>query len=104
MLYNPEWTKPDPLSLPALIAWLEKQPAGAIYCYEDTGHCLAAQYCQHIGVEYHVINLDWYGACNRTDEFIYQLEDISCPSPGERTTFGAALARAKALLAEPVVA
>lgn len=102
MLYNPEWTKLDPLSLPALIAWLEKQPAAATYCYSDTGHCLAAQYCKHVGIGYSVIPLGWYEACNRTNEFLYQLENISCPFTGERTTFGAALTRAKALLAETV--
>ena len=54
MLYDKRWdakTKTDPLSLDSLIAWLEKQPADAKYCYSDTGACLLAQYFAAIGFE-----------------------------------------------------
>lgn len=47
MLYDPKWeqqTKADPFKLETLIAWLEKQPEGAIYNYNCNGHCLLAQY------------------------------------------------------------
>lgn len=53
MLYDPKWqkteTKSDPFSLESLIAWLEKQPANASYCYLSNGECLLAHYFSEAG-------------------------------------------------------
>ena len=55
MLYDKRWDKPevkaDPFSLDSLVAWLEKQPAAKVYCYEDTGVCLLSQYFTAMGFE-----------------------------------------------------
>lgn len=92
MLYNPNWTKADPLTLDALIAWLETKPATRRYCYSDRGHCLAAQYNASIGRKYRVTSL-----FRPVDNFDFKLEYIAVQVP---STFGAALARARAMLAE----
>jgi hypothetical protein len=97
MLYDPKWekteTKIDPLTLRALIAWLEKQPPEKIYCYGDTGRCLAAQYNQSLGRAYlPILLLGWRGDCLKFD---YDLEEIALTEPH---TFGAALERARAAL------
>lgn len=92
MLYDPKWektteTKADPLTLDALIAWLETKPAAKTYCYDDHGHCLAAQYNASIGREYSVIPVGHRATVH--DEFDYQLEFIAV-WPNEHT-FGNAL-------------
>ena len=91
MLFNPEWeakTRPDPLTLESLIAWLEKQPTDKEYNYgEIGGACLIGQHLTAHGV-------DWreYGS--------FETATIRmCVAGTGRKTFGAALARAKALLA-----
>jgi|ERR1700722_6253995 len=99
MLYNPSW---DKLSLAALVAWLEKQPRDRQYCYGDYGGCLAAQYNQSIGRRY---NVTLVGHRTKNKSFDHQLEWIAGGwkeneyDVGERT-FGAALERAKAMLAQ----
>lgn len=53
MLFDPKWeveVRADPFSLESLIAWLEKQPAGATYDYCDSQACLIAQYLKAQGV------------------------------------------------------
>lgn len=90
MLFDPKWerqTKVDPLSLDAVISWLEQQPSDKIYCYMDLGKCLAAQYNASIGREYIVAS----AGCGRT-LFDEELERIAVSEP---QTFGAALARAR---------
>lgn len=53
MLHNPQWDqKTDPLTLDAVIAWLEKQPANDKYEYCNSMTCLAAQYNASIGRSY----------------------------------------------------
>lgn len=96
MLYNPEWTKPDPLSLPALIAWLETQAPETAYDYYDCGGgCLIMQYLTAVGIEWRD---GGYGRCLGG-----QTSDLRHEIAGTRPfTFGAALARAKALFAETV--
>jgi len=78
-------TKADPLSIEALITWLELQPGEAAYCYSSVGHCLAAQYNKSIGRKYMPVLYD------RAGNFDNKLEWIACH--GERT-FAGALARA----------
>lgn len=41
-------TKPDTFSPQSLLAWIERQPANAAYCWSDMGLCLFAQYGKHI--------------------------------------------------------
>jgi hypothetical protein len=78
--------KVDPLSLPALIAWLERQPAQNHYDYGCVGHCLAAQYNQFIGRKYTVKSI------YDPESFDVALERIVVSVP---FTFGAALDRAR---------
>ncbi|MBR2118463.1 MAG: hypothetical protein IJ935_07295 [Afipia sp.] len=96
MLYDPKWeknseTKTDPFSLESLIAWLEKQPADKAYNFCDKQNCLIAQYLQAAGVEQYelssaeVASLGWM-----------QIVNPKAYVP----TFGAALERARAALAD----
>jgi hypothetical protein len=100
MLYDKRWdakvsVKVNPLSLEALIAWLEKKPAEKRYCYDDAGRCLAAQYNKSLGREYDV---QWIGREPTPDSsFDYCLEWIAIEKP---RTFGAALERARDLQAQ----
>lgn len=94
MLHNPKWDAPpkvDPLTLTALIAWLEQQPAKRSYCYINELGCLAYQYNKSIGRKY---------VTRETREpkrFDYTLENIASVEP---YTFGAALERARKLAAK----
>ena len=93
MLYNKRWdakveTKADPLTLPALIAWLEKQPADAGYNYCQPETCLIAQYLKASG-------LKKFCLMSREVERLGWM-DIVHPISGD-WTFGAALQRARAL-------
>lgn len=101
MLYNPNWTKADPLTLEALIAWLETKLADGTYCYMDTGRCLAAQYNASIGRQYNLGNfiagLIATMSTTSASPFDWQLECIARRGP---YTFGAALSRAHAMLAK----
>lgn len=49
MLYNPAWRDPAPLTLPKLIAWLERQPPDQAYNYACHGECLLATYAKKCG-------------------------------------------------------
>lgn len=100
MLYDPKWevqTKADPLSLDALIAWLEKQPANKPYDYCDYGGCVLAQWITSLG-----------GGRGENDSFNYtldgsvvnvrQFKDLVQTRPWH---FGAALDRARKLRDAP---
>lgn len=97
MLYDPKWeveTKADPLTIPSLIAWLERQPAASTYDYHDcNGECLYGQYAASVG-------LSWKEAIDdSTDSFrtgVYR--HVAAASP---RTFGAALRRARKYAASP---
>lgn len=82
-------TKPEVFSLEGLIAWLEVQDKDKAYCYIDPDHCLMGQYCAHHGVEYPVL-LNPEGIHERMEAVALW---------GEQT-FGAALERARTLLAK----
>lgn len=107
MLYDPKWevqTKADPLSLGALIAWLEKQPANVEYCYIDNGHCLLAQYFTFCGFENVMVGGLGEWSCG-PDRNFHKHESRQSP-PGfygvaaeKPHTFGAALKRARAAAA-----
>jgi hypothetical protein len=107
MLYDPKWeapTKADPLSLDSLIAWLETQPRDKAYCYDDTGHCLLAQYFQQVYGEEVGVGGTYYTRPDGTDvDLPMSFRDIPVGGwacglgrrfKNERRTFGAALERA----------
>lgn len=92
-------TKPDVFSLEGLIAWLELQPAERGYEYTDCdGGCLIGQYAQAIGhpswLEIHKYPLP--KPHNWLIPAPYTFGNLACDRP---RTFGAALSRARALLA-----
>ncbi len=101
MLYDPKWeseVKADPFSLSSLVAWLEKQPADKEYCYVDTGRCLLCQYFSAMGFKQVTMTpFDFChakGAANLPDGF----DEIAQGNNMDMVrTFGAALARAKAV-------
>ena len=41
----------NPLSLPAFLAWVEKQPADGWYNFLDTRNCAFCQYLKSVGFE-----------------------------------------------------
>lgn len=94
-------TKPDAFSLEGLIAWLETQPPETKYDYCDSGACLLHQYFTANGVPVFCVSAtNWYtdGADHyRLHILPKKFNDVSVGRP---RTFGAALSRARALLAE----
>jgi hypothetical protein len=89
MFYDPTCkpeVKADPFSLESLIAWLEKQPAGDVYCWSDTEQCLLGQWARAMGVPEKEV-------ANKSTELdtCAPFDDIALLSP---FTFGAALERA----------
>ncbi len=97
MLYNRNWDKPKhkPLSMKAVIAWLETKDPGEEYNYMDYDCCLAAQYNASIGREY--AHSKTFRRATSDNPLTYlsfdrRLERISIGSP---STFGAALKRAR---------
>jgi hypothetical protein len=100
MLYDPKWNAPaDVLSLEGLVAWLETKDPRARYDYDlCNGKCLYGQYMAH-----HEISWQKSGACgaylgghDRRNfcNLVYQTVASELP-----WTFGAALKRARAVLA-----
>jgi hypothetical protein len=105
MLFNLKWNKTaetaekpqinNPLSLDAVIAWLEKQPANQRYDYVDPHNCMAAQYNRSIGREYSAASTI-LTARGGESNFDTLLEEIAQGSGIIRTQkFGAALKRAR---------
>jgi hypothetical protein len=92
-----ETAKPDIYALPTLIAWLEAKPAGEVYNYHNChGACLLGQYLEANGIRWHGHasgNIHPYCELDRQTGW----QKLAAARPW---TFGAALARAKALLAE----
>jgi hypothetical protein len=99
MLYNKRWDKThikaDPFSLESLIAWLEKQPADATYDYCISSSCLIAQYLQACGVE--EFDIESPMLSERPE-----IQDFGRIANGGQPvdTFGAALDRARKMLAQ----
>src|SRR5690349_18723441 len=97
MLYDKRWdakVEVNPLSLEALIIWLEQKPSDKVYCYSDHGRCLAAQYNRSLGRKYHVQLI--FDDPRPGSDFDYCLEWVAIQEP---RTFGAALKRARDLQA-----
>jgi hypothetical protein len=98
MLFDPNWTHPDiqlgPVSLKGFIGWLETMPPGAEYDYRMPRTCALGQYQEASGFsgDEVIINL---GTSNLT-KWQRDLDHIVLTLPW---TFGAALSRARALLA-----
>lgn len=101
MLYDPKWekteTKADPLTLPALIAWLEKQPSEKRYDYMCHGECLLAQYFT-AAYGRAVTDAGIMAYFTDTDERIRYPETFSEVASHGESTFGDALERARARL------
>lgn len=98
MLAREEWSLPkvqtDVFSLESLIAWLEKQPAGRAYNFSNCeGECLLGQYMADIGEPWSLSNYERLAGrvdpSSRNGRF-----PIGFAWPH---TFGAALARARAV-------
>ncbi len=85
-------TKPDIYALSTLIAWLEKQPVKKQYTFSNIkGKCLIGQYMTECGIE-HVFGDGQYAELTGRTGW-------GCSVAATRPhTFGAALARARALL------
>lgn len=96
MLYDKRWEKPevkaDPFSLESLIAWLEKQPADKMYCYQDLGHCLLGQYFRSCGFLNVQVGGSEVGLNGRDFRLSEAFANIAVEYP---RTFGAALERAR---------
>jgi hypothetical protein len=95
----------DVFSLDGLIAWLEKQPAEETYdymdCFGDSGGCLLFRYLNANGIETGNVGGD-IGYVDADDQRQHPSgwDDLDLVSAGEAVdewTYGAALARAKAL-------
>lgn len=100
MLWDPKKEKQfvieqNPLSLDALIAWLEKKPAGRKYCYTSIGHCLFAQYFTDAGFK-NVICGPGLVQHEHSKVVVFPRgwAEVAVEHP---RTFGAALARAREL-------
>lgn len=94
-------TKPDVFSLEGLIAWLETQPPEMTYRYVDVqGGCLIGLYASGMGFPLHNPDrrspLD-FGGLHSYFSRLGILGSLAVPFP---QTLGAALSRARALLAE----
>lgn len=92
MLYDPKWDRPvDVMSLQTLIAWLETKPPEEAYDYMCTnGSCFYSQYLTAHGVS-------WKGS---HEWFQWHTNGRVHIAVCEPWTFGAALTRARAMLAE----
>lgn len=102
MLYDKRWdVQTDMYSLASLIAWLEQQPAEESYCYADNGKCLLGQYfSEKSGKLVLVGSNDVCFALDKPDHWskdVYFSRYFGLIACGRPWTFGAALARAKAL-------
>lgn len=97
MLFDPKWkqkTVVTPLSLAGFIAWLETQPPATEYEWMNcAGGCLFDQYGASIGHEH--IAADW-GSIKQVFGPPGNYSRICGKAP---YTFGAALTRARAVLA-----
>jgi hypothetical protein len=95
----PKTLTPD---VAGLIAWLEQQPSEGVYCYESTGHCLLAQFfsalhgesVSSIGATKYSLSGDQFSLWDERRDVPPELDNIAGRRP---RTFGAALARARAI-------
>src|SRR5262245_33624412 len=96
MLYSPKWeVKADPFALTSLVAWLERQPADEHYDYYNCAECPIALLFKASGyqrVAVNGFNVSFDGDCRSLPP---HFDKITAARPH---TYGAALARARALL------
>lgn len=93
MAYNPKWR-----SLASLVAWLEKRPPRATYCYDDNGKCLLAQWFKFCGNRKVLLgNILVVFADGITHELPESFQFTAMTRPHN---FGAALKRARKGLAD----
>ncbi len=98
---NPaKFAKPDVFSLPALIAWLEKQSRDEEYSYADADSCLLGRYVKCSGGTLDWIRAEYVIGDRRLGVYTHQIGELHRVIQGHgRYTFGAALDRARQLLA-----
>lgn len=100
MLYNPQWRDQDPLTLTSFIAWLEQQPAKGKYDWWTPNRCLACQYLKATGHnqegQKHTGYETIFGRA-RSKETLVTYHKVCGTRPW---TYGAALSRARDVLAE----
>lgn len=107
MLYDPKWnrweqpsTKPHPMSVAGLAAWLETQNPTTEYWFCDIHNCLLMQYFKSLGYKRPFGGADGHFYYTR---FLWPLWYKSYPremdqiAVGEPRTFGAALERARSV-------
>lgn len=103
MLYDKRWDKPevkaDPFSLESFISWLEMQPPGKWYAWDEAGSCLLGQWCESNGLE----GLDIRNKSLELAQWTNGNEVFAEAALGDlnRCTFGAALERARTVLRSP---
>lgn len=106
MLYNPAWCDPAPLTLPKLIAWLERQPAEQPYDFFCNGGCLIGKYLRSCGYD-----KVWVGGWEWRPDGVkdhkgsqymdWRIQEVAVNRPA---TYGAALSRARTALADTKMA
>lgn len=94
-------TKPDVFSLEGLIAWLETQDAEVAYCYHDSGRCLHGRYLTAIGISFSGVGGDYWRSHDGAKHPLPGGDGTNYLHVASRLpyTFGAALERARDLLA-----
>lgn len=99
MLYNPAWRDPAPLTLPKLIAWLERQPAARAYSFENVHGCALVQYLKFCGYPQSSVGGTWWREKPEADTQLFS-DEIGWIFAHNPWTYGAALSRARAALAD----
>lgn len=90
----------SPFELRSLIEWLEKQPADGEYNYCDPHNCLLSQYFRGVGLPVSQVGaFDWIDTRGVKHNLPAGFKTTS-QGIGLHWHFGAALIRARALLAE----
>src|SRR5438876_8043399 len=106
MLFDPKWQSPakaESLSLACFVRWLERQPAQRSYEYQQPDGCLVAQWLKATAPERdHLLAPEEVGALfgGNGDRIVLGDEILDLCDPVRNRTFGAALARARAVLAD----
>jgi hypothetical protein len=101
MLFSPHWeqrTTVDPLSLDSLVAWLETQPPKRRYSYRKPHACLVAQWLKASGAQEYALSVADVSALFGGRGDLVVLGPLL--GTASDRTFGAALVRARAALAE----
>lgn len=88
---------PDPFSLDALIAWLEKQDAAREYDWYSCDNCMIAQYLRSVTDNFLSVGATtWIDTKGRAYTLPDFFSDVGCEG-FSRSTFGRALDRARAI-------